>query len=224
MNKVKLIAIITSVVLVVIAGVLLLTLGRNSVEYDLLSCNTKGMLEDYIDGNKITNYVLDEQHCSFNSLSIFGRESSAEVLFDNDAIEQISVSWELYDPIKILVANGEITEEQANTEYVHKYTQEEIESLNLSFASLKKEMENRFGIILEHYDLIPTYDGASLEDNAEHFLNGSYIREYSVRDKSGVLWFLRFEICGGIGHASLIKLIDETGYEGFIPILDMTKA
>lgn len=224
MNKVKLIAIIVCVIVVVSIGFFLITSGRDSANSDLLSCNTKVAVTEFIEGNKVENYTMDEQHCSFDNLAVLGKESIVEVLFSNDAVSRISVSWELYDPIKASISNGQFSEDQLESEYIYEYTQTERGNIHAIFNSLKQELEERVAVELEQYDLIPSYDGASLEDTDEEFFQGSHIREYSVRDTSGTLWLLRFEICGGIAQASLFKLVDETGYEGFIPVVDLTKA
>lgn len=224
MKKVKVVAIILCVVIVGIVGVLWLTLGNNAGKIDILNCNNRGMVTEFIKDNKLSNYTFDAQHGSFSGLPVLNKEANVEILFENDAIEQISVVWEIYNPIKVLVANGQLSKEPQETEYVHKYTKEEIDTVNLSFASLKEKLEDRFGVTLEQYDLSPAYDGASLEDNDEEFFKGSHIREYSVRDEAGTLWILRFEICGGLGQAGLLKLVDENGYEGFIPAVDLTKS
>lgn len=224
MKKVNLIAIIVCAVVVFIIGVFLLTSGKGSANIDLLSCNTKATVTEFIESNRVDNYTLDEQHCAFENLDVFGKESIVEVLFDTDAVSRIYVSWDLYDPGMERILNEEISGERLDTEYPHEYTQAERENVYSMFNSLKQKFEERVDIELEQYDLVPSYDGASLEDNDENFFQGSHIREYSVRDSAGILWLLRFEVCGGIAQVCLFKLVDETGYEGFIPVVDLTKA
>lgn len=224
MKKVNLIAIIVCVVIAVIIGVLLLTSGNSSAKIDLLSCNSKATVTQFIEENKINSYTMDESHCTLNNLAVFGKESNVEVLFDSDTVSRMSVSWELYDPIKEMIANGQVTEEEMETEQQHEYTQAEKDDVLSMFNSLKQRFAESLDVELVQYDLIPSYDGASLEDSDEQFFQGSHIREYSVRDSAGILWLLRFEICGGIARVNLFKLADETGYEGFIPVVDLTKA
>lgn len=224
MKKVNLIAIIVCVVIAVIIGVFLLTSGNSSAKIDLLSCNSKATVTQFIEENKIDSYTMDDSHCTLSNLALFGKESNVEVLFDYDTVSRMSVSWELYDPFKEMFANGQGSEEELGTEYQYEYTQAEKEDVLSTFNSLKQRFQEKLDVELVHYDLIPSYDGASLEDNDEQFFQGSHIREYSVRDRAGILWLFRFEICGGIAQVDLFKLADETGYEGFIPVVDLTKA
>lgn len=232
MKKVKVIVIIACIVILALIGVLLLTSNKEPEKetqpetktFDILSCASKAKVTEFIEGNQVEDYTMDDQYCTLYNLTVFEKASDVEVLFQKDAVSQMIVSWELYDPIAEQISNGEITEEQQGTQSPYPYTKAQRESSSSMFQTLKKNFEERFGVELQQCDRIPAYEGASLEDTDEVFFQGSHIREYSVRDQDGILWLLRFEICGGIAQACLLKLVDETGYEGFIPMIDLTKA
>lgn len=143
--------------------------------------------------------------------------------FSEETVSRISVVWELFDANMSPAASNQNEEEQLSSAYQHEFTQAEKEKINADFNAIKQKLAERLGTNLEEYDILPSFEGAVLEDTEEQFYQETHIREYSVRDKAGTLWLLRYEVCGGIVQASLTKLLDETGYEGFIPVVDLTK-
>ena len=223
MNKVTRTVLITLAAIVLVAAVLIFSMEREAPNTDVLTCATRTAVEDFIEANKIKQYALDDASCIFNSLVVLDKEASVEVSFSEETVSRISAVWELFDGHMAHAAADQGEEDDVVNADPYEFTQAEKDEVRASFDALREKLEERLGAKLEQYDILPVYEGAVLEDTEDQFYQGTHIREYSVRDKAGTLWILRFEACSGVVKASLVKLLDETGYEGFLPVVDLTK-
>lgn len=205
MNKgIRTVLIILAVLILIAVGVFFV-LDKEPANTDIFACTTKTAVEDYLKNNKAEQYAMDDGQCRIQNLEVLDREAKVTVLFNAESASRTSAVWTLSDEI------------------AHEFTQAEKEKIGASFDAIKEKLEKKLGTQLEQYDLLPSFEGVVLEDTEEQFYQGAHIREYSIRDEMGALWLFRYEVCGGIAQVSLTRLFDETGYEGFIPAVDMTK-
>jgi len=224
MKKINFLAIIAAVLVVIIIAVTLFFVFGNRTEKDnsgeILNCSTVADVKEYIEQNKIESYSFDTDYCYIGNISVLGSNSDVEFLFKNEATIQISVLYPLFQCID---ENASEKELESFDVMSYEFTQNDKKDITNAFDKVKKGVENKLGCTLEKYDLIPTQNGLEIEDNEDKFYQGLFVREYSVRDRSGTLWLLRFEASYGLAQATLIKVVDDSGYEGFIPAIDMTK-
>lgn len=224
MKKVNLLAIIAIILVVVVAVVLLFCFGNRSEsdnKGDLLKCSTVSDVEDYIRRNEIKRYELNDDACAIDGISVFGANSIVEISFQDKAVSRINVDYTLFQDS----FEGLSEEERESFDITqYQFSQENKERIDKAFNEIKISFEQYVDGSVDHYDLIPTQEGVSIEENEDLFYQGLLIKEYSLRDRNNVLWLLRYQAAYGMAHATLIKIVDETGYEGFVPIVDLTKA
>ncbi len=224
MKSINLLAIIAIVLVVVIIAVTLCFIigknGEKNDEIDVLNCSDLKEVKEFIEENEIEAYSFDTDYCHMSNVSVLNSEATVEIFFKNEATSQFKVYYTLFQ----CVDENASQEELENFDIMsYSFSQEDKDEINIAFDRVKKSFENKLGCILEQYDLIPTQEGVEVEDNDEKFYQGLLIKEYSVRDSWGTIWLLRLEASYGMARATLIKVVDDSGYEGFIPSVDMTK-
>lgn len=225
MKKVNLLAII-AIVLAAAAAVAVWFFcfgnrGEEDTETALLNCSTVFDVEEYISAHGIETYELSTDFCAVNGVSLFGADAEVEFAIENEAVSRIRVKYTLFQD-----AFEELGETDLETYDItqYRFSQEDKEYIEKAFNDLKERFEQYVGGTLEQYDLLPAQEGVSTEENEELFYQGLQIKEYSVRDRNGVLWLLRYQAAYGMAHATLMKIVDDFDYEGFIPGVDLTKA
>lgn len=223
MKKINLLAIIAIVLVAIIVAVtLFFVIGshNNNDTDDILSCSTTASVKEYIEQNKIEIYSFETDYCHISDVPVLGSEATVEFFFNGESTSQIKAYYTLFQCID---ENASEEELESFDVMSYEFTQNDKKEITDAFDKVKKGVEKKLGCTLEKYDLIPTQNGLEIEDNEDKFYQGLFVREYSVRDSSGMLWLLRFEASYGMAQATLIKVVDDSGYEGFIPAIDMTK-
>lgn len=221
MKKVNILAVIGIILILIVLAIVFITFGNGKNEKNsILSAKNKAEVNEYIKSNKIELYGFESNHCYIDQINLLNSDSNMKIFFnENDETDQIVVDYTLFEYVNENISEEDIESTENETAYV--LTNKDKEKIQKSFEKIKSAFEEYIGCEIKQYDLIPTYEGASTEDNDENFYSGNVIREYSVRDKAGALWLLRYEAANGGASATLMKIIDETEYEGFIPIVDM---
>lgn len=189
---------------------------------DMLALSTKDEIEEYIDKNRINIYGLEEDVFYLLGVEVLGQGADVEFYFNENNVNEINVTYYLFFP-GLNEEHYDETEIVENEGTIYQFTQEDKDDITNKFNTIKDNFEQYVGAYFEMYDLIPTHTVESLEDTDESFYNGDFIKEYSVRDASGVLWIMQYEASVGTSTVNIKKIIDETDYEGFIPIIDLTK-
>lgn len=202
---------IAVVVLAIIGVVLFLIFGGGADKTELLNCTTRGQVQAFFDEAKAENGYINDAQCYMENVELFGRKATVDVSFNGDLVSDLQVNWILHH-----LDFSEDETAQTFGESDRKIVSEE-------FENLRKEFSKYLGAELVQYDLAPAYMDAPLEDSDEQFFLGNHLREYSVRDRSGNLWILEMSASYGMAVARLRKVVDESGYVGFIPALDLTK-
>ena len=221
-KRVNLIAIFSIILIFVIVAVsLFIILGnKTSDNNEILNCSTITEVKEYIENNDIASYGFDSNYCHISDVSVMDLIADVEFLFKDEATAQITVFYDLFQKIDEDASQEELESFDVMT---YKFTENDKKEIVNSFNKVKQNAENKFGCKFEKYDLIPTQEGLEIDNDENKFYEGLFVREYSVRDSYGMLWLLRFEASYGMARATLIKVVDDSGYEGFIPIVDMTK-
>ncbi len=225
MKKAYIVAIVVIVLGIVITAVSMSFEFNDSEEIEdkneLLKCLTVTEVKQFIDNHKVANYVLNDDDCFINDISVLGSECVSNFIFDGEAVSQIKVEYTLFQD----AFEGLSDEEMENYDFSqYKFSEEHKKLISDAFHNIKTEFESFVGCTISQYDVIPTQVGVSYEDSDDRFYQGHLVREYSVRDRNGVLWLLRYKAAYGTAHATLIKVVDDSGYDGFMPIVDLTKS
>lgn len=223
MKKVNLLSIIAIVLFFSIGVALFFVLGNKgnkSDVNDVLDCSTLSEVKEYIEQNKVESYSFDTDICRMSNVSVLGCDASLDFYFENESTDQIKVYYTLFQCID---ENASEEELESFDVMSYNFTQRDKEEIVKAFNNVKSSFERKIGCTLEQYDLVPAHEGVAIEDDDDKFYQGLLVKEYSVRDTSGILWLLRFEASYGMARATLIKVVDDSGYEGFIPKIDMTK-
>lgn len=219
MKKVLIIACVTILLLALVAC----TQNGDGNSIDVLSVMTETELEEYIEKEDIEIYSFSVDMAYIGGVTLFDTESEIEFYMRNDAVTEMDVIFPLFqiELADVSEPPTEETKEEILKPYV--FTDGEKSEIQSAFQKVKKGFEEYVGGTLESYDIIPTHDMEILEDNDDAFYAGEFVKEYSVRDRNGTLWILRYEASYGFATAVLYKMVDETGFEGFIPGVDLTK-
>ncbi len=223
MKKVNLLAIAAIILLIIIAVVLLFCFGSHDErdnKVDLLKCSTVSDVEDCIKHSEVEAYELTDDYCMIYGISLFGADSQVEYTFSGEAVSRINIDFTIFQDSFEGLSEEEL-ESFDITQY--QFAPEDKEIIQKAFDDVKTAFEQYVGCSIDHYDLIPAQIGTQIEDNEDLFYRGLLIREYSVRDRNNVLWLLRYQASYGMAHATLIKIVDDSGFEGFVPVIDMTK-
>lgn len=224
MKKINLLAIMgVALLLVVIAGVLILVRRDDSNEDadKILQLVSKSEVKEYIELHDIEKFSFDTSGCYLGDVEVLGNEAQIEFYFnEKDDVKQIVTYYTLFQYVNDKAVEDEI--ESVEDSSLYNFTDKDKKKVEDAFNAVKEAFGKYIECELEQYDLIPTHEGASTEDENEDFYQGNVIREYSVRDRGGVLWLLRYEASYGNATATLVKLVDDSEYEGFIPTIDMS--
>lgn len=175
---------------------------------DILSVTNEAEIKEYIDENKISVYGFDENVAFLMGVEVFGELADVEFyLADKNVVEMNAVYY--------LFSVGSDEEYPNDTdvieedEPIYQFTLDDKDSITNKFNKVKENFEEYIGCSFEKYDLVPTHDAETLEDNDESFYNGDYIKEYSVRDANGTLWLMRYEASMGSSIVVISKIVDE---------------
>ena len=187
---------------------------------DILALSNRTELEKYISENSIKSYSFDADIAYIRGIDLFGGTADIEFLMTEESFDEISVGYMLFQPSTEVYENDVDVPDEVP---VYQFTDKDKEDINKAFDVVKSGFEAYIGCAFEDYDLVPTADFENLEKNEANFFSGKFIKEYSVRDCNGVLWIMQFEASYGSSTVIIHKLINETGFEGFIPGIDLTK-
>jgi len=224
MKKINLLAIMgVALFLVIVAGIFVFVCkdDKPTEECIILGASNRTEVKKYIESNGIEKYSFDTNTCYLGEIEVLGKEAQVEFYFDEkEETKQIVTYYTLFQYVNEKATENEIESVEDNKLY--SFTDKDKKKIEESFDEIKEVFGAYMGCELEQYDLLPTHEGVSLEDDAKSFYQGDVIREYSVRDKMGVLWLLRYEASYGNATATLVKIVDDTEYEGFIPVIDMS--
>lgn len=217
MRKRKIITVILVAILAVLIAVIILQSKNNKNNEDIFSVSSKTDLQEYISNNKIETYSFDKDIAYVGEIKLLGEESDIELYMTDDIVNQIYAHYLLFQ--------NEIDEEQEDDAdaQIYQFTEQDKENINKTFNTIKGNFEKYIGCTFDGYDVVPVASSDNTIDNEDNFYEGMFIKEYSVRDKNGVLWLMRFEASYGSASTSIYKILDESGYEGFIPRIDLTQ-
>lgn len=223
MKKINLLAVIGIVFLVfIVAGFMIWVSkdGKKTEENQVFLLDNKSDVEAYVDANSLQRYSFDIDECYLGDLQVLGHDAEVECYFDeSNNISQLVVHYLLFQYTSSDETGTE--DEESEDTSIYDFTDEDKKKIDESFQSIKKLLEKYLDCKLETYDVVPTYQEANTEDSDENFYQGNVIREYSIRDRAGILWLLRYEASYGSATATLEKVIDDSEYAGFIPAIDM---
>ena len=193
---------------------------ETSKNVDILALSNRADLEKYMSENSIKSYSFDDDIAYVRSIELFGASADIEFLMADDVLDEISVGYVLFQPALDEYENDTDVPDDVP---VYQFTDKDKEDINKGFGAIKAEFEKYIGCVFEDYDLVPTVDSENLEKSEANFFDGKYIKEYSVRDSKGILWIMQFEASYGSSTVIIHKFVDETGFEGFVPAIDLTK-
>ena len=181
---------------------------------EFLYCNNKSEIEQLLKKGEFTS-GLEENIYYINSVSMLNGTADVEITLEEDIVKGIRSYF-------LLFVSENITEETT----VYEFSDKEIEQIEESFKKIKTAFEKFVDCgEIKQFDSVPAHvaqDGETVpEEIEEQFYQGFIIKEYSVLDATGVLWILRFEASNGSASAILNKIVDQTEYEGFLPIIDL---
>ena len=202
----------------------------------ILNCMNKDDVEKYISQQSYGEhsfYYGEDGYYYFSNEPVLNSDAEIEIFLYDNQIETLVAMIEVF--YAEASSNDYVDENDENIggiseinpqEYI--FDDDEKGQIEQTFNSIKKSFECFFNCgEFKTCDYVPAHipEGGEKvsEDNDENFYRGFVIREYSLRDSDGILWLLRFEASNGSASASILKIIDETGYEGFLPIIDMTQ-
>ena len=226
MKSVNIFAIVSVIlVLIILAVTLFFVLGNRNDKKpvddttDIFDCLTIDDLKDYIKDNKIKTYYFETDSCYIESMLVLGVDAVVEFSFQNNYTSQIKATYQIFECVDENAEEDNLKQIDVKS---YQFTKKDKETIQEGFNKVKSGLEEKLGCKLEKYSLIPTREGLKIDDSEEEFYDGSFVREYSVRDKDGKLWILRFEASYGYSRATLIKLINDSEYDGFVPTVDIT--
>ena len=212
-----LVAILLAIVCFIVFGIK----GGSDKNLDIFSVSNKEELQEYVSNNKIESYGFDEDVAYIRDIKIFDKTADIEFLMTDDVVDEIDVYFTLFQIGMDEEYENDTDVSDDTVEY--QFTDKDKEQINKSFEIIKTSFGDYLGCSFEKYDVIPIENSESLENNEENFYAGKFLKEYSVRDKDGVLWIMRFEASYGSATMVIYKLVDESGFDNFIPSIDLTK-
>ena len=226
-SKKRFIAALLLAVLVLLSGCKEETKLPEKISLGILEASNRSAVEAYLEENQLTeeqDYFITEEICNVFAQELLNSTANIDISFFNGEILQMTANFDLFcrEFDEEEIAEGDVIEEET-PEY--SFTQKEKDKIAEQFGSLLKYLEQYWGCQLSEYDLIPLADlgGAEISDPEEAFYEGKVLKEYSVRDRNGILWLLRFDAFDGMSYATLYKIVNENGYEEFVPVVDLTK-
>lgn len=215
------IGILVAVLLAIVCFIVFGIKGGSDKNLDILSVSNKEELQEYVSNNKIESYGFDEDVAYIRDIKIFDKTADIEFLMTDDVVDEIDVYFTLFQIGMDEEYENDTDVSDDTVEY--QFTDKDKEQINKSFEIIKTSFGDYLGCSFEKYDVIPIENSESLENNEENFYAGKFLKEYSVRDKDGVLWIMRFEASYGSATTVIYKLVDESGFDNFIPSIDLTK-
>lgn len=229
MKRINFLAIIIAVLVVIVVAVtMFFVFGSNEEsKNNTVSASTNANeIKSFIENNNIKNYSVDKDSAFLYDVEVFSDDADVEIIYSNDMIKTMTMNYTLFLPYdedeKIDVDDTE--KDIADTEITYyEFTEKDKENIEKSFNKIKDALGKELGCTIEQYDLIPTQSGVDLQDNTDMFFEGLFVKEYSVMDKFGILWFLRYEASYGVATATIVKVVNDESYKGIIPALDLTK-
>lgn len=210
--------------LVLVALVCVIVFGPKHEETnknaDILALSNRTELEKYISENSIKSYSFDADIAYIRGIDLFGATADIEFLMTEENFDEISVGYMLFQPSTEVYENDVDVPDEVP---IYQFTDKDKDDINKAFDVVKTGFEEYIGCTFEDYDLVPTVDSENLEKNEANFFDGKFIKEYSVRDSNGVLWIMQFEASYGSSTVVIHKLVNESGFDGFVPAIDLTK-
>lgn len=198
------------------------TEAPEKVSLGIMEITDRAELEAYLEEKQLVedrDYTITSELCNLYDQDLLGSAVDLEIAFEGERILWMNARFDVFwhDFSDEEMEDGGVTE--------YSFTEAEKAQITKSFDALREQLERYYGCQLSEYDLVPIVDfgGTSITDSDKAFYDGIVLREYSVRDSNGTLWLLRCDAFNGIASALLCKIVDEYGYENFIPIVDMTK-
>lgn len=219
----KTILIIVSVLIVIVLAVLCFKfLMQDSAKSanDVFKISNETQVKEYIEKENVKTYSFDGDMAYLGQIKLFGTDSDIEFYMTDGYVDEIDAVFTIFR-----FDDGVVIEDdtESETSDIYTFTEEDKKKIEDSFANIKKGFEQYVGCSFETYDIRPTHDVENLKDTEENFYAGDFVKEYSVRDNNNVLWIMRYEASFGSSSVVIQKVVNESGYEGFIPAIDMTK-
>lgn len=187
---------------------------------DILCVSNESEIKQYIEEENVSIYSFDGDVAYIVGVDVFGTDADIELYMSEKMIEEINICSFLF-----MAGADQIAEDDSMVEDnsdVYQFTEEDKKSIEEKFSHIKENFEDYIGCTFTTYDIVPTRDSVP-EDTDENFYNGDFIKEFSVRDANGILWIMRYEASYGSSSVIISKIINESGFEGFIPSIDLTK-
>jgi len=252
MKSVNILAIAAVVLALIITAVILIAVFANPNEVrnevGLLQCSTMTAVKEYAQRNELA-YSDSVEGLTVGGVPLFGTDSTVNFTLQNEAVTKINVEYVLFQlepeiapedvpeptakevPADLPedISEDELSEilyeeiEETNPVMQYVFSKEDKEAITKAFDKVKAGFEQYVDCAIAQYDVVPLQDGAAAEDDEEKFYQGLFLKEYSVRDRNNVLWILRFHAAYGQATATLSKIVDDSEYEGFIPVVDLTR-
>lgn len=189
-------------VLILIVGLIAQQLPEPLPPTDVWMCQTADDVERYVQSYSAQDITRVAGSIYLDAAPLWDTTARVEWRLDEDAVAHIAAICTLPSAAK------------------ESYTESEIQTMTQAFQTIKTKWETMLGCTVTRCDAIPTQEDVTDTVTDAAFLNGAYIREYSVRDSSGVLWLLRWAATPQSATVTVHKIIDMTGYEYFKPGVD----
>ena len=207
-----------------------MTAGEELSTESVLSFLSKEDIDNYIDGEleKDSFDYCEDNYCYLSNVTVLDNKSDVEIILDGKKIDALTATIEFYFKD---ISEGDKSEEN------DEKNEDDVEPITPTYSFSEKErneIENKYNIIknsferflkcgeIKTYDLIATHNEDSVsKDEAERFYSGDAIKELSVMDDQNILWLFRFEASNGSASVTILKIINQSEYSGFIPIIDM---
>ncbi len=187
------------------------------ISLGILEPTDRSAVKAYLEEKKLIaeqDYCITAENCSIYGYELLGDQANVEITFDGDRVLQMQAYFELF--------LHEFPED--TTPFGYSFTEEDQEQISKEINNLLEQLGQYLNCELTEYDLVPIIEPHSeISDPEKAFYEGMILREYSVRDRNGILWLLRYDAFNGMATATLYKIVDESGYENFLPIVDLTK-
>lgn len=212
MKKINLFAVVGIVLAVILAVVLVFSFAGKKEEQTALNVfklDTVSQVEEYAKEHELTYYADFDGVVSLSSSLVLGKEAEIDFYYSDDSVYK---------------SEAEITLFEAEGEDIASYTLTEKDKANIekSITELTVSFGEKLGCIFEQYSVVNNFEGVTYDNDTDAFFDSLITREYSVRDAGGTLWLLRASAFNNHACAVLTCITDETGYEGFIPSIDLS--
>ncbi len=210
---------ITAVVVVVVAFGIVFFAGRDNVSNcNVFSVHAEDEIKKLVEDENIKSYGFDDGYAYITELDLFGETADVEFYMTDGNITEIAASFTLFENF-----SKEMDGADEADVAVPELSESDKKKTEQAFETVKSGFCEYVGCTFESYDVIATYGSDNPEDSEENFFNGRFIKEYSVRDSNGVLWLMHYAADSTYASVNIYKLVDETGYDGFIAAVDLTK-